>query len=263
MHNSILSSFHISHSLLYSSLTFTTNKPTCSLHSALSPTLPPTRTSYHHSYQCPVLTPSQIKVLASDKKYSEVIDWILAEHCPFDLYTGVRQYQHYLDACYAIQKQINALQEKHMYYLEKRMEVLSDLENTNILGCILAHTEEFNGHPKAYASFFQAIAPFRSHITYLGTNVSINCYMSGVIALSPPTVSKPLPPYMHISYADTLRNTQSLCEKKAPTPITKPPSIPTGLRSTHGKRCHKCRAIGHIRHECPKCQSKKKVFFCK
>ena len=148
-----------------------------------------------------------------------------------------------------------------MYYLEKRMEVLSNLENTNVLGHILAHTEEFDGHPEAYAAFFQAIAPFRGHITYSGTNVAIDRYMSGAIALGPPAVSKLPPPYMHISYADTLRNTQSLCKKKAPTPITKLPSIPTGPHSTHGKHCHKCCTIRHIQRECPKHQSKKKVFF--
>jgi len=210
-------------------------------------------------YLCPTLTPSQIKVLAEDKKYSKVIDWILGEHCPFNLMAGVGQYCHYLNACYTTQKQINVLQEKHMYYLEKRMEVLSDLENTNVLGCILVHTEEFDGHPEAYASFFQAVSPFRGHITYSGTNIAIDRYMSGAIALGPPTVSKPLPSYMHISYADTLRNSKSIC--KPLTTVEKPPSIPTGLCSTHGKRCHKCRVLGHIQRECPKRQSKKKVFF--
>jgi len=213
------------------------------------------------NYLCPILTPSQVEVLASDKKFSEVVDWILAEHCPFNLYAGVQQYQHYLDACYTTQKQINALQEKHQYYLKKRMEVLSNLENANVLGCILVHTEEFDGHPEAYASFFQAVSPFCGHITYSGTNIAINRYMSGAIALGPPAVSKPPPPYMHISYANALHNTQSLCKKKAPTIITKLPSIPTGPRSTCGKCCHKCCVLGYIRHECPKHQGKKKVFF--
>jgi len=208
-----------------------------------------------------VLTPSQIQVLAPDEKFSNIVDWILNKHCPYDLKAGVTQYQHYLNACYNVQKQINVLQERHMYYLKKRMEVLSDLKNANVLGCILAHTKEFDSHPKAYASFFQAVSPFCRHITYLGTKIAINCYMSGAIALGPPAVSKPPPPYMHISYADTLHNTQSLCKKKAPTVITKAPSIPTRLCSTYGKHCHKCRIIRHIRCECPKHTGKKKVFF--
>ena len=212
-------------------------------------------------YLCPMLTPSQICVLAPDKKFSKIVDWILGEHCPFDLMAGVGQYRHYLNTCYAVQKQINALQECHMYYLKKRMEVLSDLKNTNILGCILAHTKEFNSHLEAYASFFQAMSPFRGYITYLGTNVAIDRYMSSAIALGPPAVSTPPPPYNHLTYADVLRNSKSIC--KLLTTVDKPPSIPTGPRSTHGKRCHKCRVLGYIRHECPKRQGKKKVFFCK
>jgi len=174
---------------------------------------------------------------------------------------GVGQYCHYLNACYATQKQINTLQEKHMYYLEKRMEVLSDLKNANMLGRILAHTKEFDGHPEAYASFFQAMSPFHRHITYLGTNVAIDRYMSGAIALGPPAVSKPPPPYVHLTYADALCNSKSIC--KPLTTVDKLLSIPTRPRSTCGKRCHKCRVIGHIRHDCPKHQGKKKVFFHK
>ena len=54
-------------------------------------------------YLCPVLTPSQIRVLAPDEKFSKIIDWILGEHCPRNLYAGVGQYQHYLNACYSTQ----------------------------------------------------------------------------------------------------------------------------------------------------------------
>ena len=210
-------------------------------------------------YLCPVLTPSQIQVLAPDKKFSKIIDWILEEHCPCDLHAGVGQYQHYLNTCHTVQKQINTLQERHMYYLEKRMEVLSDLKNANVLGRILVHTEEFNGHPKAYATFFQAVLPFCRHITYSGTNVSIDCYMSSAIVLSPPAVSKPPPPYIHLTYANALCNSKSIC-KPVNTQIKLLP-IPTRPCSTHGKCCHKCHILGHIRYECPKRQGKKKVFF--
>ena len=130
-----------------------------------------------------MLTPSQTQVLAQDEKFSEIVDWILEEHGPHDLHAGVGQYQHYLNACHTVQKQINALQECHMYYLEKQMEVLSNLKNTNVLGHILAHTKEFDRQPKAYAAFFQAVSPFCGHITYSGTNVAIDHYMSGAITL--------------------------------------------------------------------------------
>ena len=242
-------------------------------------------------YLCPVLTPAQVEILDPEHKAAGIIDWILGEHCPHNLHAGVGQYQHYLNACRTTQKQINALQECHMHFLKKRMEVLSDLENANVLGRILAHTEEFDGQPEAYASFFKAMSPFCGHITYSGTNVAIDHYMSGAITLGPPAVSttvsydhmtcadvlrnptksicKPVsdvskpPPYIHLTYADALRNSITPFDKKTMQRFSKPLSAPSGPRSTCNKRCHKCRKLGHIRRECPTHQGKKKVFFHK
>jgi len=81
------------------------------------------------NYLCPILTPSQLEILDSKAQCGEAIDWILAEHCPKDLLAGVLTYCHYQEAQYATQHQINALQECHMHYLEKRMEALSALKN--------------------------------------------------------------------------------------------------------------------------------------
>ena len=50
-------------------------------------------------------------------------------------------------------------------YLECSMEVLSDLENANILGHIMAHHDEFEGNPKAYTTFFLKVAPFKGQVT--------------------------------------------------------------------------------------------------
>ena len=138
-----------------------------------------------------------------------------------------------------------------------------DIKNTNVLGHILMHTEEFNSQPEAYDSFFQAVLPFCGHITYLGTNVNIDHYMSGAIALGLPTVSKPLPPYIYLTYADVLHNSKSICKLLTMVDTqVRSASIPTGPRSTCGKHCHKCHQLRHIRHKCPKRQGKK-VFFCK
>jgi len=141
------------------------------------------------NYLCPILTPSQLEILDSKVQCGEVIDWILTEHCPKDLLAGVLTYCHYQEAQYATQHQINALQERHMHYLEKRMEALSALENANILGCILAHIEDFDGYPKAYSNFFKSVAPFHGHITYSGTNTAIDHYMSRAIALGLPALA--------------------------------------------------------------------------
>jgi len=203
-----------------------------------------------------MLTPSQLEVLDSKAQCGEVIDWILTKHCPKDLLTGVLTYCHYQEAQYATQRQINALQEHHMYYLERRMEVLSALENANILGRILAHMEDFEGYPKAYATFFRAVAPFHGHITYSGTNTAIDCYMSGTITLGPPA-SACTPAFTPICVPCPLPTdyTNQICILHDHTRDihkyqNRKPTL-AGPRSNKGKRCHKCHQLRHIRRECP------------
>jgi len=213
-------------------------------------------------YLCPILTPSQLEILDSKAQCGEVIDWILAKHCPKDLLVGVLTYHHYQEAQYTTQHQINALQERHMHYLEKHMEALSALENANVLGRILAHIEDFDGYPKAYANFFKAVAPFHGHIMYSGTNTAIDRYMSGAIALGPPT-SACTPAFTPACMPDipSITNADHICilhdhihdihkYQKKPTLI--------GPHSTRSKCCHKCREYSHIRCECT--QGKKKHF---
>jgi len=205
-----------------------------------------------------VLTPSQLEVLDSKAQCGEVIDWILAEHCPKDLLAGVLTYRHYQEAQYATQRQINALQERHMYYLERRMEALSALENANVLGRILAHVEDFEGYPEAYATFFRAVAPFHSHITYSGTNTAIDCYMSRAIALGPPaSACTPvcIPDISPITNADHIHILHDHVRDIRKYQNRKP--TPAGSRSTKNKRCHKCHQLGHICRQCPRV---KKVF---
>ena len=209
-----------------------------------------------------MLTPSQLEVLDSKAQCGEVIDWILTEHCPKDLLAGVLTYHHYQEAQYATQHQINALQECHMYYLERHMEVLSVLKNANVLGCILAHMEDFEGYPEAYATFFRAVTPFHSHITYSGTNTAIDHYMSRAIALglpastcTPTHISVHMPHIPSITNADQIHilhdHVHDICkyQNKKPTPA--------GPRSNKTKRCHKCHQLRHI---CCECSHVKKVF---
>ena len=213
-------------------------------------------------YICPMLTPSQLEVLDSKVQCGEVINWILAEHCPKDLLAGVLTYRHYQEAQYATQRQINALQERHMYYLERRMEALSALENANILGRILAHMEDFKGYPKAYTTFFRAVTPFHGHITYSGNNTAIDCYMSGAIALSPPAsactpaftpVHVPCPlPIMYADQIHTLHDYTCDIHKYQ----NRKPTL-AGPHSNKSKRRHKCHQLRHIHRECPHV---KKVF---
>jgi hypothetical protein len=227
-------------------------------------------------YTCPLLTPDQTAILRQDESFLDIIDYIIQEHLSFDVQADVQQFCHYDNTRQAIQMTITQLQDKYMHYLECSMEVLSDLENANILGHILAHHEDFNDNPKAYAAFFTKVAPFKGHVTNSGHDTTINSYAASLISFSPPastcTVSNmyytPL-----LTYAEAVK--KSHAPPSAPhTPPTMPyamcyalhcdmphPALSTSSttssdcstisRRHRSKRCHKCRTLGHIWQECP------------
>jgi hypothetical protein len=155
------------------------------------------------------------------------------------------------------------------------MEVLSDLENANILGHILAHHEDFDDNPKAYATFFTKVAPFKGYVTNSSRDTTIDPYTTGLISFGPPastcTVSNmyytPL-----LTYAEAVKKSRAL-----PSTPCAPPTMPCAMRyalhhdmpcpvlsissatssdhSTisrrhHSKHCHKCHILRHIRQEC-------------
>jgi hypothetical protein len=62
------------------------------------------------------------------------------------------------------------------------MEVLSDLENANVLGHILAHHEDFDDNPKAYTTFFTKVAPFKGHVTNSSHDTTVNPYAASLIS---------------------------------------------------------------------------------
>src|SRR5437588_8414870 len=106
------------------------------------------------------------------------------------------------------------------------MEVISDLENANVLGRILAHREDFDNNPKAYAAFFTKVAPFKGHVTNSSRDTTVNPYAAGLISFSPPasacTVS-------NMYY--TLLLTYAEAVKKSRTPPFVPHAPPTMPRT--------------------------------
>jgi len=142
------------------------------------------------------------------------------------------------------------------------MEALSALKNANVLGRILAHVEDFEGYPEAYATFFRTVAPFHGHITYSGTNTAIDRYMSSAIALGPPAsacrpkfVPVRVPCPLPTDYTNQIRVLHNHARNIRKYQNRKP--TPAGSRSNKSKRCHKCNQLGHIHRECPHI---KKVF---
>ena len=229
--------------------------------------------------------PEQTAILRQDEPFSEVVDYILQEHLLFNVQAGVQQYHHYDNARQAIANTITSLQEKYSHYLERSVEVLSDLENANILGRILAHHEDFDGNPKAYAAFFLKVSPFRGHVTNSGRDTTVDPYAASLMSFGPPaSACKPVSkmPRPWLTYAEALKSSFRYTPPRAPrsmlpcympsssrTPSTASTSSNSSKswsntyydKKSKSKRCYRCKRIGHIRQDCPY-RRKAQVCFC-
>jgi hypothetical protein len=227
-------------------------------------------------YTCPLLTPDQTAVLRQDESFLDVVDYIIQEHLSFDVQAGVQQFHHYNNARQAIQMTITQLQDKYMHYLECFMEVLSDLENANVLGHILAHHEDFNDNPKAYTTFFTKVAPFKGHVTNSGRDTTVNPYAAGLISFSLPASACTVSDMYYtplLTYAEAVKKSHALpsaphtpptmprvmhyaLHRDTPRPMLSTSSATSSDHSTISRRhcskcCHKCHILRHIRQECP------------
>ena len=118
------------------------------------------------------------------------------------------------------------------------MEVLSNLENANILSCLITHAEEFDDDPHTYATFFQAVTPFHGQVTYSTCDTKVDTSMTTHIALGPPAS-------VELPYARLIQNYANTAKAIRAMPA------PTTLRSHERKHCHKCHKLGHICCKCP------------
>ena len=133
---------------------------------------------------------------------------------------------------------------------------LQDLnKNANILGCIMAHHDEFKENPKAYATFFLKVAPFEGQVTNSRCDTSVDLYTDSLLAFEPPAAKVVSDIYMPLkTYAEALKKTSC----RAPCPALSTSSATSTLSTTSStssknkyKCCHKCQKMGHIRQECP------------
>src|SRR5882757_5414575 len=93
-------------------------------------------------YFCPPLTQEQLSIFDRDSPFTDAVNHIINEQMPLHLSAAIRRYQHHKDAQYSAQRQIRDLQDQEQRYLERAMCVLSELENANVLGRLLAHGDE-------------------------------------------------------------------------------------------------------------------------
>jgi hypothetical protein len=132
-------------------------------------------------YICPVVTPPQQRLLDVDTPYADAVNHIINNYFPYDLSARVRQYQFYKEKEYQVQHHIRDLQQQEMHYLEKAVGLLSELENANVLGRLLAHTEIIHStirdtDPLAIIPFKRVANTFAGDITQSATDTCINVH---------------------------------------------------------------------------------------
>jgi len=124
-----------------------------------------------------MITTEQQVLFYSNAPFAAAINHILDNFCPFDLAAAIYQYCFYKDTQYSIQQLVQKLQEKEMHYIEKGVEVLSMLENTNTLGRIFAHKQDITTYllenltPFSYVAYAKICKSFMGHITFSTNDV--------------------------------------------------------------------------------------------
>ena len=178
---------------------------------------------------------------------SKVVD----EYFPYDLLATVRQYQFYKSTQYALQRTIQAAHAKELKYSEKALEVLSEMENANVLGRLLAHMDILSmalaPNTDAHFACIKAIRNFEGNITETALDARINRHRSAIQEQGEPNPDSVLDE----QYAkeqriidereDALERRKRQCRAHAAV-------FPLHAR----KQCFRCRHFRHIRLHCPR-----------
>ena len=105
---------------------------------------------------------------------SKVVD----EYFPYDLLAAVWQYQFYKSTQYALQCTIQTTHAKELKYSMKALEILLEMENTNILGRLLAHMDVLSmaltSKPDAHFTYIKMIRGFDEDITETALDLRVN-----------------------------------------------------------------------------------------
>ena len=198
-------------------------------------------------YFCPPLTPGQLRILDHKQPFAYAVNKVINEYFPLHLSASIRQYQYYKDTQYSIQQAIRHLQEKNMCYMEKAIGILTGLENANVIGRLLAHSDilamELAPNPAANAHYSNAVTGFRGAITQSALDTTANPHHS---PRQYPNDEEDTG--INISIG---RNSRACFKEQnhweAPRPRMDCIRIPLHTY----RRCHRCYQQGHIHKHCP------------
>jgi hypothetical protein len=122
-------------------------------------------------YPIPSLSPNQICLLDLTKHFAPAFDKVVQDNLPYDLIAALQQYCHYKELQYKAQGKSGELCVKGVHYLEHAMEVLSDLENANIIGRIYLQYEdeiikEIGDNTVAGHAFYEALDTWENPLAW-------------------------------------------------------------------------------------------------
>ena len=156
---------------------------------------------------------------------------VVNEYFPYDLLAAVWQYQFYKSTQYALQRTIQATRAKELKYSEKALEVLSEMENANVLGRLLAHMDVLSmalaPNTDTHFACIKAIRNFDGPITETALDAHVNRHRSAVQGQD--------------EREDALERRKGQCRAHAAV-------FPLHAR----KQCFRCGHFGHIRLHCPR-----------
>jgi hypothetical protein len=148
-------------------------------------------------YLCPPLTPNQLAILDSRAPFAEAVNKIINQQFPLHISAAIKQYQHLQEKKYSAQQHIHRHQEREFKYLEKAMCVLSELENANILGCIVAHDDDIlhclTADHHAAGQFLKITRSFEGTILQSAIDARANPFCTAPSARTPTHMCTPTP----------------------------------------------------------------------
>src|SRR6202789_1244367 len=231
-------------------------------------------------YHCPSLTPEQIKLLDPTEGHAQAVRQVIEDQFPLPLSAAFKRSHHYRRQQYYLQHHTRLLKAREEKYTEKAIEVLSQLENANVIGRLCAHEDDLlrqlTADHKRSDLFFELLRSYSGPVTLSALDARANPFRTGANKhhLRPDAQDKPRPADLTREYCPRCKHAvlpghNDACKKEQLRQLAEERLQATADRiedtlreklhqrpqsripiSTY-KRCHKCYKVGHIRAQCP------------
>ena len=202
-------------------------------------------------YDSPPLTPEQLCIFDASEPYAYAVSKVVNKYFPYDLLAMVWQYQFYKSTQYALQHTIQTACTKELKYSKKALEVLSEMENTNVLGHLLAHMDVLSmalaPKPNAHFAYIKAIRGFDGDITETTLDLRVNCHHSAVKEQSEP-IPNPVFDEQCAKEQHILDKCEDALERRKRQCCAHAAVFPLHVH----KQCFRCGHYGHIHMFCPR-----------